>query len=257
MDKTKTLIITTPEGIAFPLLIAGPLTRFLAWMIDWLCILVSFAISGQIITVFHLISQDLAVAFMVFLYSFMSLAYAITTEWFWNGQTIGKRLFKLKVMDVQGLRLQFSQVAVRNILRVIDILPFTYMVGGVSSFLSKKGQRIGDIVANTIVIRASEIEQPELDQIQAGKFNSLKKYPHLCARLRQKVSPGLADLSLQALTRRNMMKPDSRINLFKEITEYLKQIVQFPQAAVEGISDEQYVRNVVEVIFQFDKKLKQ
>ncbi len=251
--REKTLIIRTPEGIVFPLLLAGPVTRFLAWLVDWMCITAAFSIINQFVRLLVMINRDFAIAFMILLYFFLSFSYAIITEWYWHGQTIGKRVFKLKVMDVQGLRLQFSQVVIRNVLRVIDILPLSYMVGGLSCFFSGKGQRIGDIAANTIVIRTPKIVQPELEQIQSGKFNSFRQFPHLCARLRQKISPDLAHLTVQALLRRSFLSPDARVHLFKTTADHIKKIVAFPQTATEGLSDEQYIRNIVDILFDSEK----
>ena len=252
--KTNTLTVTTPEGVAFPLLLAGPVTRFLAWLIDWFLVMTILSVAGKIISLFQIISQDIATALYILVYFFLSFSYAIVTEWLWNGQTIGKRLFKLRVMDVQGLRLRLSQIVIRNLLRAIDGLPFLYMVGGITALASPKGQRIGDIAANTIVIRTPRISQPELSLILSGKFNSLKAFPHLCARLRQKVSPALADIVLQALLRRNTLAPESRITVFRAIAGHVKGIVPFPDQALEGISDEQYIKNVVEILFNPGRK---
>ena len=55
----------------------------------------------------------------------ISVGYAIFTEWFWRGQTVGKRLLRLRVIEEQGLRLQFSQIVTRNLLRFVDMLPGT------------------------------------------------------------------------------------------------------------------------------------
>ncbi|MCP4022878.1 MAG: RDD family protein [Desulfobacteraceae bacterium] len=251
-QKTNALTITTPEGVIFPLLLAGPVTRFLAWVIDWICIVAIVSFATKFINIFQIISQDFSQGVYMLFYFFISFSYAILTEWFWNGQTLGKRLLKLRVMDVQGLQLKLGQVVIRNLLRAVDGFPFLYMVGGIATLVSKNGQRIGDIAANTIVIISPRINQPELNQILSDKFNSFKQFPRLCARLRQKISPNLADIALQALLRRNRFTPESRINVFQNIAGHFKEIVPFPQQATEGISDEQYIRNAVEILFNSD-----
>jgi hypothetical protein len=55
---------------------------------------------------------------------------------------------------------------------------------------------------------------------------------------------------VQSIVRRDDLDPHARIELFRELTAYFKTIVSFPQEATDGISDEQYVRNVVEAIFR-------
>ena len=183
-------------------------------------------------------------------YFVVSIGYPIATEWYWRGQTLGKRLLRLRVMDAQGLRLQFSQIVIRNLLRFVDMLPVFYLVGGVSSLVNHQAQRLGDIAANTIVVRNSEIPEPDLAQVLSGKYNSFRNYPHLVARLRQRVSPSEAGIALQSLLRRDQLNPEARLELFAEIASHMKQIVEFPQEAMEGITDEQYVRNVVDLLFR-------
>ena len=86
-------------------------------------------------------------------------------------------------MDEQGLRLKFSQVVIRNLLRPVDGLPLAYLLGGLACLISKRAQRLGDLAAGTIVVRHPTIFQPDLDQLMAGKYNSFRDYPHLEARL--------------------------------------------------------------------------
>ena len=107
-------------------------------------------------------------------------------EWLWRGQTIGERIFGLRVADAQGMRVHFSPVALRNLLRAVDQLPLCYLVGGAAALFSKRGQRLGDVAANTIVIRDKVTAPPDLTQIGPTKYNSLAAYPHLAARLRSR-----------------------------------------------------------------------
>ena len=176
--KTNTLTIKTPEGIEFSLLLAGPVTRFLAWCVDLACIMAILGMVGSITKAIAVLSADAAFSVMIFGYFAVPIIYGIATEWLWRGQTVGKRLLRLRVMDVQGLRLQFSQIVVRNLLRVVDTLPAFYLVGGVACLFSRKAQRLGDVAANTIVIRTPRISEPDLRQLATGKFNYLRAYPH-------------------------------------------------------------------------------
>src|SRR5207247_4069309 len=106
-------------------------------------------------------------------------------------------------MDAQGLRLQFSQIVIRNLLRFVDMLPAFYLLGGIACLASRRAQRLGDFAANTIVGRNAKIQEPDLDKLLAAKLNSLRQCPHLAARLHQRVSPAEARVALQALIRRD------------------------------------------------------
>lgn len=250
MNKSSELIIKTPEGIAFSQLLAGPVTRFLAWFIDLLCIQVVMTTLSIALSLLQVISFEFAVAFYVISWFVISIGYGIFFEWTWRGQTIGKRLFRLRVVDAEGMRLQFNQIVVRNLLRFVDSLPMFYFVGGLTCWFNRKCQRLGDLAANTIVIRNPRIAEPDLDQLLAGKFNSLRQFPHLVARLRQNVSPREADIVLQSLLRRDKFEPAARVELFADLAAHFRSKVEFPSEAVDGVADEQYLRNLVDVLYR-------
>jgi len=248
--KTAALQIRTPEGIVFSQLLAGPVTRFLAWFIDMLCISVLLRLLGQLLLVLQIVSPDFGMALYSLGYFLLSIGYGIAFEWSWRGQTIGKKLFRLRVVDAEGLRLQFNQIVTRNLLRFVDSLPAFYLVGGIVSLLNPACQRLGDIAGNTIVIRNPRVVEPDLDQLLAGKYNSLRQYPHLAARLRQQVLPSEAALTVQALLRRDEFEPVARIDLFAELAGHFRTRVEFPPEATDGITDEQYLRNVVDILYR-------
>ncbi len=248
--KTSTLVIRTPEGIIFSQLLAGPVTRFFAWFIDQLCIHVIMTVLSMVISWIGILSLGFAIAFYYIGFFVIGIGYGIYFEWTWRGQTIGKRLFRLRVVDVEGMRLQFNQIVVRNLLRFVDQLPVFYFVGGVACWFSPKCQRLGDLAANTVVIRSPQVFEPDLDQLLAGKFNSLREYPHLAARLRQNVSPGEAGIALQALLRRDEFEPGARVDMFSDLAAHFRAKVEFPPEATDGVADEQYLRNVVDVLYR-------
>ena len=248
--KTNTLIIQTPEGIFFPLRLASPVTRLLAWIIDFLCMAGICMAIGGLLTPFVTISGDVIFGLVTICFFAVQIGYGMATEWFWRGQTLGKRVFKLRVVDDQGLRLRPTQIIIRNLLRSVDSLPVFYLVGGLACLISRRGQRLGDFAANTVVIQIARIEEPDLDQVLPDKYNSFRDHPHLVARLRQHVSPQEATVALQALLRRNELDAQARLDLFHDLAEHFRSISSFPQEATDGLSDEKYVRNTVDILFR-------
>ena len=245
------LTIRTPEGVTFTLPLAGPVSRSLAWIIDAAAIMACYKFIRVVTVLMGIIGPDLSTAISIFIFFALRTGYSIALEWYWRGQTVGKRVMGLRVMDVNGLRLQPSQIIIRNLLRVVDSLPLFYMVGGVTCMINRYGQRLGDLAGNTIVVNSNKGFEPDLDLIlDKNVYNSLRTYPHLTARLRQQVVPEEAAVALHALMRRNELLPEARMALFDEIAGLFKSKVDFPQEAVEGVSDEQYVRNVVDVLFK-------
>ena len=250
MSLTDELLLQTPEGIRFRFRLAGPATRLFALYIDFACILLLSSIISSALNLLKVVSSDLFFATETIAYFVLTVGYFMGLEWIFRGQTLGKRVLKLRVVDADGLRLRFSQIVVRNLLRTIDMLPGLYTVGGIVLLLSPKLQRLGDIAANTIVIRTNTETIPDLDPLLGGSYNSLRSYPHLAARLRQIVQPEEARIALDALFRREELKPDARIDLFSELARHFRSVVSFPEESVIGLTDEQYVRNIVDLLFR-------
>ncbi|HTI68524.1 MAG TPA: RDD family protein [Candidatus Limnocylindria bacterium] len=248
--RVAALSIRTPEGIVFSQPLAGPVSRFLAWAVDAACVAVAVSILSSFMTVVGFLSPNIATALGVLGYFVISIGYGMTLEWLWRGQTLGKRLLGLRVVDAEGMRLQFHQVVTRNLLRFVDNLPAFYFVGGLTSWLNQRGQRLGDIAGNTVVIRIPRIAEPDLEQLLAGKFNSFRRYPHLAARLRQRTSPGEASVALQAILRRDEFEPVARLELFADLATHFRGKVEFPSEATDGLADEQFIRNIADLIYR-------
>lgn len=250
MRRATALSVRTPEGIVFSLPLAGPFTRGLAFAVDLACVTAILFLARSALGLFAALSPDVGTALSIVAYFAVSIGYGIATEWLWRGQTLGKRLLSLRVVDAQGLKLQRAQVVIRNLLRPVDALPAFYLVGGVASSVTARGQRLGDLAANTVVVRAREQMEPDLEQVLPGNFNSLAAHPHLVARLRQRAVAAEASLALQAVLRRERLAPAARVQLFREMAAHFNRLVGFPAEATEGLSDEQYVRNVVDLLFR-------
>lgn len=248
--ESPSLVLRTPEGVAFALPLAGPVSRLLAVAVDVACVSAFLTLLEIGFRALGLVALDLARALWILAYFAVSIGYGIATEWSWRGQTLGKRLLRLRVIDAEGLRLQPSQVVLRNLLRAVDILPGFYLVGGLALLLTRRAQRLGDLAANTIVVRAPRPAEPDLEQLLAGRYNSLRELPHLAARLRQKVSPQAGAVALQALVRREQLEPAARVSLFAELASGFRALAPYPPEVADSLADEQYVRNVVDIVYR-------
>ena len=244
-----TLTIRTPEGIEFGLPLAGPVSRMLAFLVDLGVVLAIGQAAEKILAPLGFLGKDFSDAIRMVAYFAISLLYMAAAEWWWRGQTVGKRLLRLRVVDAGGLRLEASQVMVRNLMRFVDALPLLYL-GGIACVVSRHRQRLGDLAAGTVVIRTPKVSLPDLDQLLGGKYNSLAEIRHLAARLRQRVTPEMGAIAMEALLRREEMEPRARLALFKELAERLRDLVAYPPEVVEQLSDERYVRNVVEILYR-------
>ncbi len=154
--------IITPENITFQYRVAGPFQRMPAYLIDLLirfaCIAffwVVFVCSGVIAFAFGLGPFLIAVFLLEWFYGGLF-------ETFWNGQTPGKRLCRLRVVCTDGQPISGMQAVLRNFLRVVDLMPSmfyvaTFQVGVFAMSLNDRFQRLGDFVCGTMVV----VEEPQ------------------------------------------------------------------------------------------------
>lgn len=248
--RTHSLVIRLPEGVDFALPLAGPMVRFLARAIDWMTELAIVWLLTTVTSLLGLISRDLSFAIATLLYFVVPIAYGIAFEWWMRGQTLGKRVLRLRVLDAGGLRLRFSQVVMRNLLRAVDALPAFYLLGGLVCLASRRCQRLGDLAAGTIVVRLEQPEAADLARLGLDtKFNTLRDHPLLAARFRQQVDPATASTALRALLRREQLEPAARLEVFGALAEHFRSLVKMPEDVAVDLSDEALVRAVVDVVF--------
>jgi uncharacterized RDD family membrane protein YckC len=169
------LIIETPERVPLHFALASIGNRFLACAVDHA--IQGFAIA--IIAMAALIMANVTTMWLYFLsapkwiYAVMVLLLFLTFagyfaffEWIWSGQTPGKRLMKLRVLREDGRPITFWEATVRNLLRSFDMMPAPfYSIGLISVFANSRDQRVGDMVAGTVVVREREAEAPEFSQV--------------------------------------------------------------------------------------------
>src|SRR5690349_1415779 len=101
--KSASLQIRTPEGIVFSHQLAGPIVRFVAWAADLMCVIVMVIMLSWLMIFVHLLSPNFGTAMSVIGYFVISIGYGIACEWGWRGQTVGKRLMRLRVVDAEGM----------------------------------------------------------------------------------------------------------------------------------------------------------
>ncbi len=249
-STTAVLHVSTPEGVTFSLPLAGPVTRGVGYFVDFAVMMVITKLLTIAMGLITLVATDLGAAGQVLSQFLLSFGYGSVCELLFNGQTVGKRVMGIRVMDERGLRLRPSQVIIRNLLRIVDMLPMFYAVGGLFCLFSRRSQRVGDLAAGTVVVRTVKTTPPDVEGVLGGKYNSFRQYPHLEARLRQKVTPDEAQLALAALVRREELETEPVVKLFGEMATRFRSKVKFPDEAEFGLSDEQYVRNVVDTLYR-------
>ena len=143
------ITVHTTQNIDIDYEIGGLGERILAYIID-LAIFIALAIIGGILASV-LSNTGIAVYFIIV--GLMLLFYDLVCESFFNGQSAGKVVMKIRVISLDGTRPKFSQFLLRWLFRLVDFSLTSWLGGVITIILTEKGQRIGDIIAGTVVIR--------------------------------------------------------------------------------------------------------
>ncbi len=173
INQFDQLNIETPEQVDLQLPVAGIGSRFIAILVDTvlqvvaeLMVILIFVLfigasdRGRLGDVSDTAGKWLLAAVLLFQF-LLYWGYFALFEAFWNGQTPGKRLFKIRVIKDSGRQITLFEALARNLIRVVDMLPPpVYFVGVVSMLCNRQQKRLGDFVAGTIVIHERTSEQP-------------------------------------------------------------------------------------------------
>jgi len=155
--------IETPENVELEQRLAGIGSRFIAGLVDVLVMVAVLAILAVILMLVGLFDifdtveaaenfQAWTITVSIILMFLVFWGYFVFFEVRTNGQTPGKKSLKIRVVKEGGGGIIFVDAAIRNLLRVVDFLPFGYAVGGISMFFTRKTQRLGDLAAGTVVV---------------------------------------------------------------------------------------------------------
>jgi uncharacterized RDD family membrane protein YckC len=175
--KQEFISIESPEKIRFYYKIARTGARIGAYIVDMMIqafivfVLVVYVIAagglnrGLFTPGFASDFQLLAIAFLYLVYFFLQWGYFTFFEMFKNGQTPGKKAMRINVIRANGDPLDASSIVLRNLLRAVDGFPFFHLLGGLISMLDKRSRRLGDMVADTVVVHEIhfDLEEPNFE----------------------------------------------------------------------------------------------
>lgn len=210
----------TPEYVEFDFVLAGLFSRFLAWLIDTL---ITFALAIGLMIALSLAMfafPGFGSALGIVVWFLVDWGYAIVLESAWSGQTIGKRAMGLRVIQESGVRIGFLQAVLRNLARPIDRLPFLYAIGGTAALFSQSQQRLGDMLAGTIVVRDRRLKIPASIARPEGE-TALLDDPLFRARI-ARLSAEEEALIFSAALRREELGLEARLSLFAALSQRLQ-----------------------------------
>jgi len=258
-DGQARQVVRSPEQVALHLPITGPTTRMLAYGIDCLVILlieialvVALFMSTPLLDIVATYFEELQAqidpaqpfdmghgggmflmvmaVLLVFQFAIESMYFAFS-EVLTGGRSLGKALVGLRVVRDGGLALTFEASLVRNLLRIVDMLPSTYALGLVSMVVSSQGKRLGDIAAGTIVVRMDRpLSAPDLTDVPAEVVAAFRFDRAQIGLL----GPTERALARQTLRRVESLPPERANEVLDTAVEALRQRIGYgPVAAVE------------------------
>ena len=244
MEYEDSVTIPTPEGVDLTLTLAGLGSRFVAALTDLL-------IQGTVVLAAALLfvgttafSEDAtasgvgaAVFFVVFF--LVMFGYDILFEVLASGRTPGKRVSGIRVVRVGGQPVGFLTSSVRNLLRLIDILPFGYLVGCIAVLASPRNQRLGDIVAGTLVVRERHGRSQPTRRWQATR--AADTVDGLSSWDVSAVSPEELGVVRGFLERRDTLAPAARSELARTLAGRLRSKTA---GAPDGLADERFLEQL-------------
>lgn len=237
------LTITTPEHVPIRLEPAGAGSRFLAMMIDTgITTTASTTIAG-ISNIF--LPSGIVGAIFVTLSLFLAWGWHIWFETRSDGRTPGKRALSLRVMDERGLSVSFFQSLIRNSMRVIDFAPLFYGFGGIATLASPRRQRLGDLVAGTLVIRDV---QPLVarGQLAAERRHNTLRTPRVQRAIRHRISLEEREFLLSLCLRAEKLTPGARYDLMETVGAAYREKLGIEEQQMSG---ENLVRDLTAILF--------
>lgn len=230
--------ISTPEGLEIELNLAGLGSRIAAALVDTLIVgvLLLLAVFGMFGVADRLGSPLLAVGLGWLLAMLIVIGYFVAFEVFNDGRTPGKSAFGIRVVGIDGEPVGFGPSLVRNLLRLVDLFPALPVLGPIAILVSDKNQRIGDLAARTVVIRAE----------RAATTDVAVATPDPTSAAWDVSAVGDTDLELarRFLARREELHPANRADHAHRIAARLRSLVP---SVPETAADEWVVEQVAAV----------
>ena len=237
--------IRTPENVAFEFELAGVGSRAVAWFLDVLIMGLMIVVASCIFSMLAPALGGFAMALLFIAIFLVQWWYSALFEWWLGGQTLGKKAVGLRTLQERGVRITFLQAVVRNLVRVVDLLPGLYFVGGVSALLDRSGRRLGDLAAGTIVVRERRAPRPTAVVPPSERYNTFVSDPDVTHAARR-ITPPERDAMVSLGLRREELPLSIRHELFSRMSGHLEQRLGVPRPPY--FSEEKFVLNLTAVV---------
>ncbi len=241
----STYEVRTPENVTFEFELGGITSRAIAWALDMIIVAVLLFVCVFFAGLLSIAAGGFAQALM-FIGAFVLMWwFTAITEWWMGGQTLGKKVMGLRTIQSSGLRITFVQAVTRNLVRIVDLLPAFYLVGGLSALVDSRTRRLGDMAAGTIVIRERRSPLPNRIVPQNERYNTFIADPFV-AHAARRITPPEREAMIKLALRREALPLATRHSLFTRLARHLEARLSVPRPPY--FSEEKYVLNLTAVV---------
>lgn len=242
--------IHTPENVTFEFELAGVASRGAAWLIDVIVMAALMGLASMVLQSLVPTFGGLAMAVMMVSAFVVQWGYTALMEWHFAGRTVGKMVFRLRTLRDDGLPITFVQSVVRNLVRVVDLLPGVYLVGGVTALFDAHGRRLGDIAAGTMVVHERRAPMPSAVVPVSERYNTFVQDPAVVHAARR-ITPPERDAMIGLGLRREELPLAVRQRLFARMSAHLEE--RLGVARPPFFSEEKFVLNLTAVVLDRQK----
>jgi uncharacterized RDD family membrane protein YckC len=243
MTGTRARLILTPEHVEIRLDPAGLGTRFIALLVDFTLVTGTSVVVSELVLALLPRAAGFVVQALVVLV--LTWGYHVYFEVLHAGQSPGKRIMGIRVVDGRGLPLSFEQSFVRNVVRVLDALPLGYALGAVFCQLDGLHRRLGDIAADTLVVRESRRFDLERRTSRSRVFNSLRT-PRVRRLVRHRIGLEEREFLSALCLRAEGLQEQARFDLMEEVGRHYRALLEIDDPHLSG---ENLVRGIAGVLF--------
>ncbi len=241
MNSDQAIVVHSPEHVAIHLVAAGFGRRFAAFMIDLMLIAGLTSLISMVTRIF----PDAVATIITTTAGFVIMwGYHVFFEVARGGQSIGKRLLSLRVVDARGLPVDLRQSLVRNVVRALDMVPLGG-VGVATCLLDRHRRRLGDLVAGTLVVEERQPPVVDLATLQNRRQNSLDT-PRVRQQVANRVSLEEREFLLALMMRAPNIEERARFELFERVGDHYRTRLGIEQQQLSG---ENLVRALVALCY--------
>lgn len=233
LRTTQNVVIEYPAAKIFERVVASLLDYFFVGIVSWFLILI-------LVRTFVAMNVDrMATIFLSMLPILILLLYHTLSEYIANGQSLGKKIMGIRVVRMDGQRAGLREALLRALMLIIDGLFSFGVVGILSIATSRRHQRLGDMAANTVVIKSDPSKPFRLEDIV--KIKTLDEYDPTYPQVVQFTERDILQVK-EALRRYQKYRNDAHRKSFMKLVKKMAKLMELNELPRDSVK---FVKTII------------